>query len=116
MTQRKIMFRGLRESGRQWVYWYIGQEIVCVRSHSQGHVTEGNVYKIRSLKASNCNCYSTIIDIGQYSHADASYCPVCGNERSCNGIRWFSERLFVPLEYDQQAIEELLKIQEPQKA
>ena len=80
--------------------WYIGQDIVCIRTHSKGFVTKDNVYTIKSLKQGCCGIY---IDIGFTALDKASeystYCNRC-NTISSNGsspILWFHEGLFVPL-------------------
>jgi len=47
--------------------WHIGQDIVCIKSHSHGAVKEGDVYVIQGLKQS---CCMVSIDVGIRSTAN----------------------------------------------
>jgi hypothetical protein len=90
--------------------WHIGQEIVCIKTHSKGAVKRGKTYTIHGLKKSPCSCNMTIIDVGVISDNPKTRHSPCGfvwNERS--GVHWFGESLFAPLEYNQDAINELLE-------
>lgn len=91
--------------------WYIGQEIVCVKSHSKGVVKIGQIFIIRGLMQ---GCCGVKIDVGIIPPCGTMFCRHCNYHYTTNGKHWFTERLFSPLEYDQQAIDELLKIEEPQ--
>lgn len=106
--------------------WYIGQDIVCInskgaRNQSGQHsgLIEGKVYAVKRLSVSNCKCKTVIIDVGILSKTgeDTGICSICNKhgifERTISW--WFGESRFAPLEYDQQAIEELLKIEQPIK-
>lgn len=101
--------------------WYIGQEIVCIKSHPNGVVIEGKIYTIQSLKKGHCKCSETLIDIGAKTskpHLVGGWanCPNCKESYKKEGHNWWlSESRFAPLEYDQQAIEELLSITTPCK-
>lgn len=93
--------------------WYIGQDIVCIKTHSKGFVTKDKVYTIKSLKQSCCHIN---IDVGLIAPNKAlnyyTDCKAC-NTISSNGsspILWFHEGLFVPLNslVDISEIEEIL--------
>lgn len=87
--------------------WYIGQEIVCIKSHSQGIVEEGKVYTIQGLRQS---CCSVCIDIGCKTNRGYTKCGKCNTiYYPPDEIYWILERLFAPIEYNQQAISELLE-------
>lgn len=91
--------------------WHIGQEIVCVKSHSEREVKRGEICKIHALKGS---CCGVLIDIGRKDKIKAdTYITICrcGNEihNGANSTLWFHESLFQPLEYNKEAIEELLE-------
>lgn len=90
--------------------WYINQDIVCIKTHSKGYVKEGRVYTIKGLK--RCKCGVVNIDIGVSNGVGNIQCTPCGNWFKTLGEFYFSEHLFAPLEYDKQAIEELLTIKE----
>ncbi len=91
--------------------WHIGQEIVCIKTHSQGVVKRGNIYTIQGLKQASCECHYIDIDVG--IKGDGSNTVRCGDcnviTRVVGNIHWLHEELFAPLEYDQQAIDELLE-------
>ena len=92
--------------------WYIGQEIVCIQTHSGKLVIEGQIYTIASLRQ---GCCSIDINVGIKSNNPYGLyrieCHNCGyiSQLSNDATAWFCETLFAPLEYDQQAIEELLE-------
>jgi hypothetical protein len=88
--------------------WYIGQEIVCIKTHSQGAVKSGEIYTIKAL--SSCKCNLIMIDVGIKS-IDGKYgrCALCGIIYPLFDAWLISERLFAPLEYNQEEIEKLLE-------
>lgn len=90
--------------------WYIGQEIVCVRSQSQGYLKRGQVFTIKGLRDSFCNCKIVLIDVGIREKNSHNLCGIC-NIKSFGqmDIGWFAESFFAPLEYNQDAINELLE-------
>ena len=90
--------------------WYIGQEIVCIKTHSQGVVKRGQIYTIKGLRNGICECSPVQIDVGIKAKAAFDTCNDCGVEvLTTSEIWWFHESLFAPLEYNQEAIDELLK-------
>ena len=90
--------------------WHIGQEIVCVKSHSQGYVTCGKIYTINGLQKSMCKCNDVDIDVGITTNNTRFACGGCEARWLNNaGVVWISETLFAPLEYNQDAINELLE-------
>ena len=96
--------------------WYIGQEIVCIKTHSQGVVVKGKVYTIQGLKQ---GCCEVDIHVGIFTKLEdwqiwfLSSCDRCGHceDSGLDSTHWLSETIFAPLEYDSQAIEELLQIE-----
>ena len=91
--------------------WHIGQEIVCIKTHSQGVVKRGKIYTIQGLQQSSCECHYIDIDVGiKGNGSNTVRCGDCkGITRVVGNIHWLHEELFAPLEYDEQAIEELLE-------
>ena len=94
--------------------WYIGQEVVCIKTHSMGLVIKDRVYTIQGIRSSHCACKKYLLDVGMpmdFSTFNGKMkCGTCVNvEKHISGRHWFSESLFAPLEYDKEAIEELLK-------
>jgi hypothetical protein len=88
--------------------WYIGQEIVCIKTHSKGMVTKGRVYTIDAL---SIGCCVTIISVGIPSLAAGYRCSSCGAlTLKADSKYWFSELLFAPLEFNQEAIDELMEL------
>lgn len=79
--------------------FYVGQEVVCVKTHSKGYVNEGSHYTIMALSTGVCSCSSVIVDVGiklQENHV--SRCGVHRAYAPKNGNVWFSEKLFAPLQ------------------
>lgn len=94
--------------------WYIGQEIVCIKTHSQGMVKRGQTFIIKGLSNGFCRCTAVLIDVGVISNnlrVECKYCNVIINKNS--NVHWFAESYFSPLEYNQEAIDELLAVEEP---
>ncbi len=93
--------------------WYIGQEIVCIKTHPKGVVKRGKIYTIKGLITSFCGCDRVKIDIGaERSQGDNvySFCGRCSiSQKNYTNAWWFSESRFAPLEYNQDAINELLE-------
>lgn len=89
--------------------WYIGQEIVCIKSHHKGVVKRGNIYIIKGLRSSSCKCQEVEIDVGIKSSSKHTMCTNCKHKTlDHTDIWWLSETRFAPLEYNQDAINELL--------
>lgn len=95
--------------------WFINQDIVCIKTHSEGVVIEGNVYTIKSLRKT---CCIVQIDIGAKapdlngSTLFESRCRECKKTtyNHTDNTYWIAERLFVPLDTltDISEIEEIL--------
>lgn len=98
--------------------WYIGQEIVCLKSSRDSKAIEGVVYKVEGLRVSTCVCRYILIDIGAKSDSDCFNCELCGTDGMVmkdNNIRWFGESRFKPLDElcDISEITEHLRTTEP---
>jgi hypothetical protein len=92
--------------------WYIGQDIVCIKSHSQGVVKEDEVFVIKGLRTAPCNCGNIEINIGIISNGEVLHeCGSCGAVTTrYESSRFLSERIFAPLDTltDISEIEEIL--------
>lgn len=79
--------------------WYIGQDIVAIKNHSQGAFKEGDVFTIKGLRGSQCQCNKIQIDIGKTKDSEKQCCGRCGaswiNDTSA---WWFDEIIFTPLD------------------
>ena len=97
--------------------WYIGQEIVCVKTHSRGIVKSGEIYKIVGLTISKCKCNNlTLINVGINATSNFGSCGFCNTRYVKESDAWWlNEILFAPLEYDQNEIEKLLEIKIEEK-
>lgn len=91
--------------------WYIGQEIVAVdtnmKNTNEKPLVKNKVYTIKGLKQCNCKGSNIKIDVGISNHRGCR-CYPCDTLMD-NFIWYFSESRFVPLEYNQDAINELLE-------
>ena len=76
--------------------WYIGQDVVCIKTHRQGIIKEGNVFTIIGLRQT---CCSIQINIGISSRYGNDICTKCSKiSKNLDGVWWFGEDRFVPLE------------------
>ena len=89
--------------------WYIGQRIVAIEDHVRKVFKRGDEFTIHGLKNSECRCSAILIDIGIRGSFKISSCKVCDHEFETNGVGWFKEYRFAPLDELEQAIEELLE-------
>ena len=78
----------------------IGQQVVCVRSHSRGHVIKGKIYPV--LGTFICSCGMQSIDVGHYVQDCGKNRVVCYNCRipMSYSTMWYNNKLFSPLEYE----------------
>lgn len=87
--------------------WYIGQEIICIKSHSCGIIKRGQTFIIKGLSSSRCKCSYILIDIGIVSKTGVGECTNCNQVYRQDDIWWLREELFSPLDFD---ISELVDI------
>ena len=79
--------------------FYVGQEVVCIKSHSQGVVIKDTVYTIKKIKESPCNCRGMLwVDVGIPSPNYFSRCTRCNRRHPASGIWWLNSALFTPLD------------------
>jgi hypothetical protein len=73
--------------------FYVGQEVVCVKDHTQGIIKNGQVFKVTSLVRICCGWNVTI---GIQSRSALTRCGDCGSVAS-QGSEWqFASYLFAP--------------------
>jgi len=71
-----------------------GDDIICVRDHSQGIVKKGDVYTAHKLERNGCGCIF-LVDVGLKSDRPFTQCPVCKtNDEKTDDIWWIDARLF----------------------
>lgn len=91
------------------MHWYIGMEIVCIKTHPAGIIKEGDNFVIKGLTKFHCHDYIDI-DVGIKSHTyNACFCGIPINK---SDIWWFKEMRFAPKQYlteSESAVKELLK-------
>jgi len=76
----------------------IGQQVVCVKSHSQGRVKEGEIFTIKDLRLCKC-CKYLEIDIGlKYNGNPMQVCTPCRHLDFKNGVQWTGHELFRPID------------------
>lgn len=93
--------------------WHIGQEVMALITVSDYQnrigIEKGKIYVIEGIQNSNCKCGGFVFDVGISARSTAHECSSCLVLRHFDGNWWFHERRFVPLDYDEKAIEELLE-------
>lgn len=71
-----------------------GDDIVCIRDHSQGIVKKGDVFTAVQLERNGCGC-TILVDVGIKSDRPFTKCPACGmNDEKTDDVWWFDARLF----------------------
>lgn len=91
--------------------FYIGQDVVCVKTHSRSIVKEGEVYTIKSLR-SCCSCVPVMIDVGKTKQEYVTNgCGKCCYILPPSTTLWLGAALFKPLD-SLTNIEELTEILE----
>ncbi len=80
------------------VDYTIGDDIVCIKTHSQGVVKEGEVFKCKSLKENFCNCQGCLVDIGIKPTSTQFRCLKCMITVMSDSIRWFPSSIFRKLD------------------
>jgi hypothetical protein len=71
-----------------------GDEVVCIKDHSQGVVKKGEVYTAHELKRNGCGCV-LLVDVGYTSDRLFTKCPSCGmNDEKTDDVWWVDARLF----------------------
>lgn len=72
--------------------FYVGQEVVAIKDHSQGVYKKGDEFVIQGIKKTCCNC---CLDIGMSYFGDMT-CTKCGNDYDAFGVTWFNQSSFSP--------------------
>lgn len=76
--------------------FYIGQEVVCIRTHSKNYFIKDKVYKIQSLRV-GCSHSTLLIDIGIKGSNYGTMCPTCNTIWSDNKNLWCCSSSFAPI-------------------
>jgi len=75
--------------------FYVGQEVVAIKDHSQGRFKKGQEFVILGIKK-GCKHYPLLIDIGvKESVMYESHCNECSHKIFDN-ILWFCASCFTP--------------------
>lgn len=90
--------------------WYIGQEIVCIKTHSLGLIKEGEIYIINGLANGCCDVKIDVGIQGQYAHYSCHKCSKRNIPKPFSNYV-FSETLFAPL-MDISELEQILNQKE----
>ena len=90
--------------------WYIGQEIVAIRNHSQGLFKKGDEFIIKGIKYGTCSCKVVFLDIGIVGLNNSTLCVICGRDTVAGKEQGFHDFCFAPKEQaGDYSIEELLE-------
>lgn len=77
--------------------FYIGQEVVAIKDHSQGLFKKGDEFIIKDLQKADCKCSHYIVDIGMTTYAEYGHCGQCNTSISIkNNTAWFNDICFAP--------------------
>ena len=71
-----------------------GDDIICIRDHSQGAVKKGQVFTAIDLTRIGCGCV-LLVDVGLKSDRPFTKCAACGmNDEKTDNIWWLDARSF----------------------
>ena len=65
--------------------FYVGQKVVCVKTHSAGVTRAGQVFIVRAVMI--CTCGHVTIDVGSVSYCSQTLCALCHRTYD-SGDRW----------------------------
>jgi len=69
------------------------REVVCIKTHSQGIVKEGEIYPLLDVRH-DCSCGARMYDIGANSEAIFQVCMCCKEYVRNSKVWWLDSRLF----------------------
>jgi hypothetical protein len=82
--------------------FYVGQKVVCIKSHSDLEYKKGEIYTIKGIAKNRCKCSLYLIDIGVTSINDRNYtteyCYGCKTINKWQSIHWYLPSGFSPLQ------------------
>ena len=76
------------------------KEVICIKSHSQGVVKEGNIYQVLTSMNVECQCGPKVLyNVGIVAPPRArSVCKNCGTKRVFDSpMYWIDSKLFAEL-------------------
>ncbi len=93
----------------------IGDEVLCIKTHSWGFVIEGRSYVVKDMKLSSC-CKTLLLDVGAYNSTNGMTCHKCNMDHHYrDNVAWLNCKLFVKLsEFKKEEVAQLMQSQ-PQK-
>lgn len=85
--------------------FYIGQEVVCIKTHSQGVVKKKDKLRVFAIKQSDC-CGMWLVDVGVRLDYNGTQGCVCGSTTIFDHpIWWLCASLFAPIDEGFEEIE-----------
>lgn len=88
----------------------IGQEVVCIKDHSQGVIKKGQTFIIKNLWVREC-CGFVVADLGINRTGLGCKCK-CGQAYDMFGtVHWISTEILAPVEksFGEQVLENIIK-------
>ena len=82
----------------------IGDKVVCIKGHTEGHVKEGSTYTIKNIMLNPC-CGTMVVDVGIKRDTTHCACTKCNFDYPNKGITWLYASRFVPIQHEFKAIE-----------
>lgn len=79
----------------------IGDEIVCIKNHSDGIVKEGEIYICKALLHEKCKCGGYIVDVGIRESPNETgkvWCIDCNSSYDDDSIWYIDASLFKKLD------------------
>ncbi len=74
----------------------VGQRVVCIKTHSQGIIKEGEIFTISAIKEFECGC--VVVDLGIKSDRINGNCGMHGTIYYNGGTHWISTKIIRPID------------------
>lgn len=86
--------------------FHVGQQVICIKSHSKGIVKKGQIKEIQAIKKGPCKCAPIVIDVGIPGNAPIGelvlVCHPCNLSQQSDAVWWVNAALFAPLPDEQE--------------
>lgn len=83
--------------------FYVGQEVLCIKTHPNGVVVRWNKYTVMGIRRSRCPACGILLDVGitegfPEDMGMASHCEHGLDHRPYDNIWWLGSFRFIPID------------------
>lgn len=77
----------------------VGRPVVCIKTHSQGVVKEGDTFTLLDMRPGYCKCEELLLCVGHKRRKPLGMCRKCGQQHIPEGDDFYlSSTLFAPMD------------------